>query len=554
MDKQRAQLTKMLEMVEEDWKFLVFDQRGQMIINQVFYKQTLEQLGVTVMRRLKQPAERVLGVSAVYFIEPTSENIQLIAKDARRGLYSKFYINFTSSCPRKLLEEFAKLTAEGDFSVRIEKVYDQYTNYISLEETLFHFDLSQFYLDINTAQDERAQELIDTVVESLFSTCVTMDAMPVICFDPKDQMTKMVATQLKSRIGKQSQNLFTPFGVPKPLLLLLGRDIDFATSLHHGCTYQAMVHDLIGITNSKVVNNGKKYYLDNTDEFWIENKGLPFPSVEANHEKYIKKWAGKKNSMTLANDGTPGDIAQLGQAMNSVPEMNRMKDLVDKHANILREGLFPHLIERDIPDFYTCGESLLKNEEIELETLLEQLEKGSNQDKSRLLLIHYLTQGPGNEHEKLHTKIKEEFPDVSLEALQYLKLRSSSAQRSSGKQEVAEGSMFDKFISTANKALVAFTQKPATCETVKLLDRLSRTSKDEQFKYIDAQGARNLPPNYRNCIVFMLGGGNFNEYQQILDWTTSNMQIDTVIYGATHLPRPDEFLNELSQVGTQTLD
>jgi hypothetical protein len=36
--------------------------------------------------------------------------------------------------------------------------------------------------------------------------------------------------------------------VQRPLLAILDRNIDLATPLHHGWTYQALAHDLLGLS------------------------------------------------------------------------------------------------------------------------------------------------------------------------------------------------------------------------------------------------------------------------------------------------------------------
>lgn len=73
----------------------------------------------------------------MYFIEPTSENLKRVAEDLVKSLYETTYINFTSTLPRPLLEEFAARVARDGTSGSVSQVYDQYLDYIVLEPSLF---------------------------------------------------------------------------------------------------------------------------------------------------------------------------------------------------------------------------------------------------------------------------------------------------------------------------------------------------------------------------------------------------------------------------------
>ena len=97
-------------------------------------------------RSLHSDREQIPDVAAVYFVMPTKENIERIARvslagvtsfevgadaqplvlalsfgyqDCRDGLYDTFYINFVSSLSRNLLEELASLTVQYNASNRV---------------------------------------------------------------------------------------------------------------------------------------------------------------------------------------------------------------------------------------------------------------------------------------------------------------------------------------------------------------------------------------------------------------------------------------------------
>lgn len=59
---------------------------------------------------LASTRHRIEDVPVVYLVEPTAQNLKSITDDLEKGLYSPAYVNFLSSIPRPLLEEFASET------------------------------------------------------------------------------------------------------------------------------------------------------------------------------------------------------------------------------------------------------------------------------------------------------------------------------------------------------------------------------------------------------------------------------------------------------------
>ena len=95
-----------------------------------------------------------------------------------KGLYSPAYINFLSSLPRVLLEDFATQTASAGTSEQIARLFDQYLNFIVAEPDLFSLGMQKqhTYWALNSAKtsDEELDLVVDRIVSGLFSVIVTM--------------------------------------------------------------------------------------------------------------------------------------------------------------------------------------------------------------------------------------------------------------------------------------------------------------------------------------------------------------------------------------------
>ncbi|CAF5133222.1 unnamed protein product [Rotaria magnacalcarata] len=118
------------------WKVLIYDELGQDIISPLLTVKELRDLGVTLHVSLKSDRDPVDEIAAVYFIMPTKDNIARIGKDLAEGLYESYYLNFIAPIPRDLLEDLATAALESNVQQNIAKIYDQYLDFITLEDDL----------------------------------------------------------------------------------------------------------------------------------------------------------------------------------------------------------------------------------------------------------------------------------------------------------------------------------------------------------------------------------------------------------------------------------
>ena len=130
------------------------------------------------VRHLASARHPIPDVPVLYLVEPTAPNLQSITSDLSKGLYSPAYINFLSSIPRPLLEDFARQTAGAGTSENVAQFYDQYLNFIVGEPDLFSLGMrkANTYWALNSARtkDEELDYVIDRIVSGLFSVMATM--------------------------------------------------------------------------------------------------------------------------------------------------------------------------------------------------------------------------------------------------------------------------------------------------------------------------------------------------------------------------------------------
>ena len=94
-------------------------------------------LGVTLHLLITGRRDPVPDVPAVYFCEPSAENVELICRDLREQTYASVQLNFLSALPRQQLEMLAACAVDGECAASVTRVFDMYCNFVSLEPDFF---------------------------------------------------------------------------------------------------------------------------------------------------------------------------------------------------------------------------------------------------------------------------------------------------------------------------------------------------------------------------------------------------------------------------------
>ncbi|KAI8916163.1 Sec1-like protein [Gorgonomyces haynaldii] len=593
------------ESEEEDlvWKVLVYDKLGQDIISPLIKVGDLRTNGVTVHMGLYSDRQTIPDVPSVYFCEPTQENINRIAEDLNKRLYDSFYINFSSVLPRHLLEDLAQQASES--AGLVSQVYDQYLNYVCLEDNLFSLQLPNAYVTINdpTSPEHIIDKVTTDIASGLFSVFVTMKALPIIrC--PKGTAAEAVALKLEAKLRDNVMNsratLFPEdLQSARPVLILLDRNMDLTPLLMHTWTYSTLVHDILSLNLNRITvsvdERGKSllknYDIDLNDFFWKKNAGNPFPQVAEDVDVEIQKYKEEVDQVTRSagvsslEEVDPNDFnastKQLSSALKLLPELTARKKLLDMHMNIAT-ALFKSIQTRQLDAFFRMEESVLK---LSKPNVLEMLRDPAKQpeDKLRMFLIFFLAaEDQSKEDMQEYEQVLSE-QGIALEALKYCKnVRmyskmtsiQSTPQQATGSgadllgsftsnfsrltdtiQNSAVSGHFESLISGVKNLLPTKRELTVTRTVDAIMD--GGVNGLDDYLYLDPRLPRGQtkPPKqkttFSEAVVFVTGGGNYLEYQNLMEFASRSLVKKKIVYGSTDLLNARKFVEQLQTLGSK---
>ncbi|XP_063222305.1 protein sly1 homolog [Bacillus rossius redtenbacheri] len=609
--------TKVLA-AEPVWKILVYDRCGQDIISPLISVKELRELGVTLHMQLHSDRDPIPDVPAVYFCLPSEENLGRISQDLQNNVYESYHLNFISPISRQRLEELAAAALQANCVSNVHKVYDQYLNFISLEDDMFVLKhqnsdhISYYAINKGEIKDTEMENIMDTIVESLFCVFATLGTVPVIR-SPRGNAAEMVAEKLDKKLRENLRdtrnNLFLMdaaaaghFSFQRPLLIVLDRNVDMATPLHHTWTYQALAHDVLDLAlNRVVVEEGggrppaggarartRACDLDSRDAFWLAHKGSPFPIVaEAIQEelehyknseeevKRLKASMGIDSESDAAFSMVTDNTAKLTSAVKSLPQLLEKKRLIDMHTTIAT-GILNTIKTRRLDTLFEFEEKVMSKAALDrsLMDLLTDPEAGNPDDKMRLFIIYYICSHSMTEADFDRYAAALQSAGCDLQPLAYIKRWKAYAKMAATPNQYVGGgtktvSMFSKLVSQGSsfvmegvKNLVVKRHNLPVTRIVDELMELKTSPETEDYRYFDpkqlraidgSQVPRNRAP-FQDAIVFVVGGGNYIEYQNLVDYTkgkVSSAANKRVIYGASTLNNAKQFLKQLSLLGQE---
>jgi hypothetical protein len=606
-DKQKKALLSLLhlnQVVETGpkattWKILVYDSECSAIINPQFSVQELRDAGVTLHMRAESPRQAIRDVPAVYLLRPGDKSLSILKQDISANLYSAYYINFSSPLPRILLESLARSYINNLTAIQMQ-VMDHSVQFVMLEEDLFTLDMKDSFTKLNLAKSvTQANEELVRCEDGLFSVFTTLGGYPDIsCLSGNvaEQLSRRLVNRFKetvlssnSRGNFKQMDIGHEAGNNRPYLIILDRNVDVAEILRHPSTYQALLDELFepSLNRLCIQNNvGEVEFTVNldkrTDEFWEmqSNKGFPrvVEAAEKERQRLLSKEIElkKKTQELSSNSGT-----SFKNAVVDLERFEEEKRLINLHYKIL-ESCMEEISKRGVPTFFEIEEQVMASStSVHISKINEILDTniGTDMDRLRLLCIWLLSQSLSIEevnkakaYAKTHFKKSKLVTSNAVEKLfdvvQTLCASSNNTlrvtqnianlQNNSGVSQAAawasnflkEGSkLLEKLIPNVHEANIM----SKLCARI-IKNRNTGNSIEghsgEILHFDMVSGHTNTYPHKekiieKTVIVFIVGGSNISEYQNLQEYFNSRFPKVELIVGTTDMVNGDTFLSQL---------
>lgn len=463
------------------WKVLIYDSHAKSVMTSLLKVGNMRSYNVTLFLELETKREAIRDVAAIYIIKPCKESIDRIIEDLNGKLYDYVFVNFISPCPEALLEHFSIECGRYNNQDRVLQVYQHYLHYYSITPNMFSLQLPDAYVSLyrNYEIEEGIESHLNTIAEGIFMFLRSSAFYPFIRFQKKDYFAERVAKKLCDLFGKSEKSEEEKYdlsGASRPMLILLDRNIDIHTLLHHPWKYIALIHDVLGIGNGKVAipapqsAQAKKteYELDFLSDTFLQGHALSeYQEVGDAIGTEFDKWKKEYEGMTgkSAGEEVKGDIsAKLNEALDQVPEMTERKIHLDAHTN-LASTLYDHIKKRGIDKFVEIELQIMNSKSVSSKLKSELLAMLSSKlvsattvpeglpgepqpvpkpsedesaiikkgglDRLRLLLIYIQTaeRVRPEEIDELKNLLAANYPDLCLDSLTYLRSRNVSSPR-----------------------------------------------------------------------------------------------------------------------------
>jgi syntaxin-binding protein 1 len=296
-------------------------------------------------------------------------------------------------------------------------------DFLTIESILYHFDQSNALEKIFKSPSDASYPAY--IGKRLVNLCISLNEHPCIRFQSSSTFAQQVATALHQGLlqYKRVNNTWWCYGDDKHnerergQILICDRSFDPLTPLIHEFSYQALVYDLLDITDGVYtydVETGKgkeerTALLNESDEFWVEHRHNHIAKVvESIKERMNDVIQNEPGAQLAKKSGGDMDISAMAAAVKKLPQYNQMMTKLSEHVvlaqtcmkKVSQGGLINiSQIESTICTGFDEEGNSVKGQKL-FQLVSDALKSPSNKElKLRLLAIYYVSQKgiPGSE-------------------------------------------------------------------------------------------------------------------------------------------------------------
>lgn len=324
-------------------KLLILDSQTVSIVSVVYSQSELLQKEVFLVElvdSIPKSNEPMSHLKAVYFLRPTSVNIQLMRRQLASPRFGEYHLFFSNMLNNTQLH----ILADSDEREVVQQVQEYFADFVAIDPCHFTLNMTSnhMYMLPAVVDPTNLQQFCDGAVDGLAAIFLALKRRPVIRYSHTSDIAKRIAQEAAKLMYQQESGLFDFRRTEiSPLLLVIDRRDDPVTPLLNQWTYQAMVHELLGIQDNKVdLKNVGKFSKDQQevvlsseqDAFFKANMYENFGDIGMS----IKRMVDDFQQVAKSNQNIQ-TIEDMAKFVDNYPEYKKMQGNVSKHVTLVTE-------------------------------------------------------------------------------------------------------------------------------------------------------------------------------------------------------------------------
>ncbi|KAF8964362.1 Sec1-like protein [Flammula alnicola] len=331
-------------------KVLLLDTHTTPIVSLAATQSTLLSHQVYLTDRIdNKKRDRMPHMKCVCFLQNSEDGLEALGEELREPKYGEYYLYFSNIPTKSAIERLAQM---DEFEV-VREVQEYFADYAPISPCLFSLNHTPtaskpLYGSNINSWDPRALEL---AMQGITAVLLSLKKKPVIRYEKVSPMAKKLGLEIQHRIQSESSLFDFRLTQVPPVLLILDRRNDPVTPLLSQWTYQAMVHELLGIHNGRVDLSkvpeirpelSEITLTTSTDSFFQANYLSTFGDLGSSLKDYVQDYQSRSLAQSPSSINS---IADMKRFVEEYPEFRKLGGNVSKHVALV--GELSRLVGRD---------------------------------------------------------------------------------------------------------------------------------------------------------------------------------------------------------------
>lgn len=317
-------------------KALLLDNVTARGVAMVYSQSQVLEKEIYLIETLGKPHISMPHLKAAIFVQPTESNLTMLLSEIRDPKFSEYHIFFSNIVPQDMLLRLGR----ADENEVIKQVQEYYADLMAVNEDLFHLGIEGSLSLSSSAQTVQSGLIFERNVNGVIAALLALKRRPSqIRYQGASPLARKLAMAVSIIVEKE--DVFDLRRQEGPLLLVLDRKDDPVTPLLTQWTYQAMVHELLGLNYNRVVLKGvpgiqadlEEVVLSCTaDPFFLKNLNANFGDLGIAVKKLLDDYQHKAKKNENINS-----IEDMQAFLDRYPAFRSQAFNVSKHVAIMSE-------------------------------------------------------------------------------------------------------------------------------------------------------------------------------------------------------------------------